>query len=214
MRPRIILACLLCAAVPVFSAQAQTAAQPAAQAPQPADIEIETLRIRGLVDSVNVGSISLQLSRGVSVHVDLNADTPMFIVSRMEPRELSPGVRLRVRTSTGPQGANVAIDVIAMSGEQPGPAEVEAIPELTFQGALKGQEDANDEKTLVLSDKGADRRVNLAPETAFWRLRPAGLRELKPGMSLSVVIIKNGDGDPIPQRAVFGAPIAGAPLPL
>ena len=44
--------------------------------------------------------------------------------------------------------------------------------------------------------------------------RPAGLRDLKPGMALSVVILKDANGDALPQRAVFGAPIAGALLPL
>jgi hypothetical protein len=217
MRPRLILSLLFCAALPMLDAQsvrAQAHIDAQSDAPATSAATIETLRIRGLVDSVNVGSILLQLSRGVSVQVDLYADTPMFIASRMEPKDLAPGARLRVSTRTGAQGANVALEVMTMSNAQAGAAEADALPELTFQGALKAQEEEGGEQTLVLADKGSDRRVNISPDTTYWRLRPAGLRDLKPGMALSVVILKDANGDSLPQRAVFGAPIAGVLLPL
>lgn len=212
MRLPLVFSILLCAAAHT-GAYAQTdpgGADPAAkEAPAP-----ETLRIRGLVESVDSGSVALQLSQGISVKVELSQGTPMFVASRMDQKELVLGMRLRVRTRTGAQGANLAVEVMAMTGAQAGAAEIEALPELAFQGALKAQEEAAGERTLVLSEKGFDRRVNLGPETTFWRLRQAGLGELKPGMSLSVTMLRSPNGEARPQRAVFGASIAGAQLPL
>lgn len=211
MRLPPLFSVLFCAAVlsTALGAQAQTGADAAKEAPAP-----DALRIRGLVASVAPGAIALQLSKGISVKVELSQRTPMFAASRIEQKDLSPGTRLLARTRTGAQGANVAVDVMAMAEPQPGAAEAEALPELTFQGALKAQEESAGERTLVLTDKGADRRVTLGPETTFWRLRQAGLDELKPGMSLSVVIIRDASGEARPQRAVFGPGIPGAQLPL
>lgn len=208
---------LLCAAA--IGAQGLSFAQPAPdnapagesanEAPAP-----ESLRIRGLVESVASGTVGLQLSQGISVKVELSETTPTFMASAMGQKELATGMRLRVRTRTGAQGANIAVEVMAMSEAQASAAEAGALPELTFQGALKAQEEVAGERTLVLTEKGFDRRVNLGPETTFWRLRQAGLNELKPGMSLSVVILRSPAGEARPQRAVFGASIAGAQLPL
>lgn len=218
---RLPLMLVLCAATYV-GAYAQTApdAAPANPAAAPADPTAkeapapETLRIRGLVESVDSGSVSLQLSQGISVKVDLSESTPLFVASAMDQKELALGARLRVRTRTGAQGANIAVEVMAMSEQEASAAEADALPELTFQGSLKAQEEAADERTLVLSEKGFDRRVTLGPETTFWRLRQASLAELKPGMSLSVTMLRGPAGEARPQRAVFGASVAGAQLPL
>lgn len=216
---RLSLIALLCAVIwsPSLSvdsgahAQAGTEGAPGAAKEAPAP---DALRIRGLVASVESGSVALQLSQGISVKVELSQRTPMFLANSIEQKDLSLGTRLLARTRTGAQGANVAIEVMAMAEPQPGAAEAEALPELTFQGVLKTQEESAGERTLVLTEKGVDRRVTLGPETSFWRLRQAALDELKPGMSLSVVILRDAGGEPRPQRAVFGPGIAGAQLPL
>lgn len=215
MRLPPLFSVLFCAAVAstALSAHAQTGPEGAPGAAKEGPT-LDALRIRGHVMSVDSGAIALQLSQGISVKVELSQHTPMFSANRIEQKDLSLGTRLLARTRTGAQGANIAVEVMAMLQLQPGAAEAEALPELTFQGALKAQEESAGERTLVLTEKGVDRRVTIGPETTFWRLSQAGLDELKPGMSLSVVILREANGETRPQRAVFGPGIPGAQLPL
>lgn len=173
--------------------------------------------------SVSAGAVSLELSRGLSLRLDLAPDAPMFFVSRIDPAELKAGARLRLRVKSGGQGsaAATAVEAMAMEDAPAGAraaaqteAEGEILPELTMQGAFKAIEREGEDRTLVLVDRGADRRLALTSETTFWRLRRAGLDELKPGMSLSVVMRKKPDAAPKTHRAVFGQSIPGADLPL
>ncbi|MBX9759632.1 MAG: hypothetical protein K2Y29_12735 [Beijerinckiaceae bacterium] len=51
-------------------------------------------------------------------------------------------------------------------------------------------------------------------ETAFWRLQSAQLKDVKPGVLISVVIVRSPSGQAHAQRAVFGAAPTGSALPL
>ncbi|MDB5570013.1 MAG: hypothetical protein JWN93_1196 [Hyphomicrobiales bacterium] len=174
---------------------------------------LDNVRIRGQVETVEANSVAVLLSQGISLKIDLQDTTPIFAVTRAELKDLSAGADVRVRTRSAPQGGLVAADVLVLSGALP-IASSEALAELTMQGAYKAQDETNGEKVLVLTEKGGDRRVAVAQETTYWRLRPAALNEIKPGMALSVLIVKEADGKAQTMRAVFGSPATGTLLPL
>jgi hypothetical protein len=175
---------------------------------------LDNVRIRGQVEAVEPNSVAVLLSQGISLKIDLRDTTPIFAITRAELKDISAGADLRVRTRTAPQGGGlVAADVLVMSGTLP-PSSNEALSELNMQGAFKAQDETNGEKVLVLSDKGSDRRIPVGQETSYWRLRAAALNEIKPGMALSVLIVKEPDGKAQATRAVFGSPTPGSLLPL
>lgn len=186
-------------------------AQGPAAAPSQSGAASDLMRIRGEVESAQPGAISLQLSRGLSLRLQLAADAPLFLAARLDPSALASGAFVRLRVKTGPQGAPAAVEVMAMEET---PADGALLPELTMQGAFKALEKDGEERVVAVVDRGAELRVAVTPETTFWRLRRARLEELKPGMSLSVVLRKSAEGAPVAWRAVFGETIPGANLPL
>lgn len=222
----------VCVCLHEARAQAPAPSPPAPSPPAPAPSAAsapatgspgESVRFRGLVMSVSAGAVSLELSRGLSLRLDLAPDAPMFFVSRIDPAELKVGARLRLRVKSGGQGsaAATAVEAMAMEDAPAGAraaaqteAEGEILPELTMQGAFKAIERAGEDRMLAFVDRAAERRVALTSETTFWRLRRAGLEELKPGMSLSVVMRKDPGAPPKTHRAVFGQSIPGVDLPL
>jgi hypothetical protein len=226
MRRRLALSLWLAVFAPAWGAGAW--AQPAATPPDvsasaPSAGAGDLVRIRGRVESVSSGAVRLELSRGLWLRIDLSPDAPMFFVHRLDMKQIAPGARLRLRVKIAGQGAVAAVEVMAMedakSAREPASesalqAEGEVLPELTLQGRFKAQEQEGEERTLVLADRGADRRVALTSQTTYWRLRPARLEDLKPGMSLSAVMRKNAEGRVVTQRAVFGDADSSADLPL
>jgi len=201
---------------------AGVSAQGPLSAPSQSGAGTGLMRIRGEVESVQPGAVALQLSRGLSLRLDLGASAPLFFATRLNPADLAAGARLRLRVKTGLQGATAAVEVMAMEEARGAPVASDAeaqgdndiLPELTMQGAFRALEKEGEDRVLVVVDRGAERRVAVTQETTFWRLRRARIEDLKPGMSLSVVMRKAANGEPVAWRAVFGETIPGANLPL
>jgi len=184
----------------------EAAAKPAPEPPV-------NLRIRGEVESVDAGGVVVQMSRGISLRVDLEARTPILSASRIAITDVRPGADLRIRTRTGTGGTTVASDVLVVEATKIPAADLE-LSDLTVRGALKSIEKGEQGQVLVLSEKGTDRRLATSRETAFWRINRAQIGDIKPGVSLSVVIVREPSGSARPERAVFGTTPAGALLPL
>jgi len=188
------------------AAAPEAAAKPAPEAPV-------TLRIRGQVESVDAGGVVVQMSTGISLRVDLDAETPILSAARIKIADVKRGADLRIRTRTATGGTTVASDVLVVEAPKvPGP-DLE-LSGLSLRGELKGIEKSEDGQVLVLSEKGGDRRLPLSRETSFWRIDRAQIGDIKSGVSLSVVIVREPGGSAKPERAVFGTTPAGALLPL
>jgi hypothetical protein len=183
-----------------------TTAKPAEKAE-----EGDMLRIRGQVESVDETGARVQLSKGISIRVDIAPDTPVFSVNRISMSELAAGSQIGIRITASPiSGENsVAADVLALGGFVPG-----ELTGLNVRGVFKSLEKSGDKPALVVTDRGADRRFTLTKETAVWRLQPGRLRDIKAGEMISVLIVRDPSGQARAQRAVFGASPSGGQLPL
>lgn len=188
-------------------------ADPAAKPARPAEKadDNDTLRIRGQIESVDAAGVSVQLSKGLSIRVDIAPETPVFSAMRISQGDLAAGADVGVRTlAPSTAGENsVAADVLSFA--MPAPA---GIGSFGVRGAYKSIDKSGEKPLLVVSEGGADRRFVLTSETTFWRVQQAHLKDVKPGGSISVVIVREPSGHAHAQRVVFGPAPTGVALPL
>lgn len=184
---------------------------PAPSTQKPAQDETEALRIRGLVETADENGVTVQLSKGISIRVDIGADTPVYVVNRIQASDLQDGAALSVRTRAAQAvGENTsALEVLAVALTPP----VE-FPGMNVNGKFKAMEKADDKSVLVVSERSGDRRLSVSNETSFWRLQSAALKDVKPGVSISVLVGPGAGGGAGARRAVFGSTPPGAALPL
>ncbi|MFN3892788.1 MAG: hypothetical protein ACK4MV_20515 [Beijerinckiaceae bacterium] len=183
-----------------------------AQAAQkPAEEESSAIRIRGLVESADAAGVTVQLSKGLSVRVDIAGNTPVYSVARIAISDLQSGAALGVRTRAAQGvGENTrALEVLSLEA-----APAEQFPGMNVNGAFKSIDKSGENTVLIVSEKGADRRLTVTPETSIWRLRSAALKDVKPGVSISVLVARDATGEAGARRAVFGSPPPGTMLPL
>lgn len=230
--PAHALALLLCVAAGAAQAQAPRAQEepatpsaPAPSKPAPADPaqaqkpddkekpdESSALRIRGIVDVADDKGVMVQLSKGISIRVNIEPGTPVFSATRISASDLKKGANIGVRTrNPAVAGENTAaVEVVALE-----PAAAERLTELSVKGALKTMDKSGENQVLVVTESGgADRRLAIGKETTFWRIQPAALKDVKPGVLVSVLIVRDSSGDASAQRAVFGSAPPGGMLPL
>lgn len=199
----------MCLSLGPASAQTPTPSPPAAEKPQ--QPEPDALRVRGLVDSVDQNGVVVQLSKGITLRVDLGSDVPVYSAARIKREEVKSGENLGVRTraALGTGEAIAAGEVLISPGTsdfRPG--------DMNVVGAFRSIDQSGERPLLVLAEKGAERRVALTDETTFWRLASARLKEVKAGMSISILLTRLPDAPAKAERAVFGSPPPGAMLPL
>lgn len=182
-----------------------TAAKPA-EKPDEGDM----VRIRGQVESADATGARVQLSKGISIRVDIDADTPVFSAVRIALGDLPAGAQVGVRATAAPvAGENgIAADVLAL-----GPSAPSELAGLNVRGAYKALDKSGEKPVLVVTERNADRRFTLTNETTYWRLQPAQLKDLKAGELISVLIVRDRSGHARAQRAVFGSSPGGM-LPL
>lgn len=208
-RAAIAVCALVCAYAPIGEASAQTSSQQAADKPQAA--EPETVRIRGLVESVDERGVVVQLSQGINIRVDLQSDVPIFAAQRIRRDDLKAGdnivVRTRAAQATGEPA--VASEVLASPQDSAFPKGDSSVV-----GAFRTINASGERPLLTISDKDAERRIPLTNETSFWRLRPANIADVRAGMSMSILITREDSKPARVERAMFGSPAPGAMLPL
>lgn len=178
----------------------------------------DSLRIRGVVERADDTGVVVELSKGLSIRVDLPADVRAMQVRRLAADQVQAGVAVRARTRVGAASAGspalmLAVDVLTLEGD-PSFADAIDADELPARGALKSLERTGEGTVLTLVEKAAERRLQSTLETTFWRLQAASAKDIRPGQQLSVLIVRGGDGRARVERVVFGAVPAGTPLPL
>lgn len=198
-------------ASPPAPAAPSSPASPATEKPSDKPDENNVLRIRGQVESIDADGVKVQLSKGISIRVDIAADTPVFSAARISMNELPAGAEVGVRSLAAPAAGDtsLAADVLSLGAAPPGD-----IAGLNVRGVFKSIDKSGEKPALVVAERGADRRFTLTNETTFWRLQNAQLKDLKAGELISVLIVREPSGHARAQRAVFGSPATGGMLPL
>lgn len=187
------------------SAPAETAAKPKA-----AD-ESEAVRIRGLVEKVDATGVVVQLSQGISIRVDVDSKAPVYAATRLALNDLKPGDSVGVRTRAAATAGDTvtAIEVILMPDEG-----APSLTDMNMSGAFKALDKAGDAPLLTVADGSAERKAAVTNETSVWRLRRASIADVKAGVTISILVGRDGAGVAQTQRILFGAPPAGSMLPL
>ena len=169
------------------------------------------MRIRGLVETANATGVVVKLSQGISIRVDIEAQAPVFVAARLALADVKVGDNVGVRTRAAlASGENVtATEIITLP-------EAEALGSMgmSISGSFKSFDKTPERPVLTLTEGAAERKVTVTNETTFWSLRPASVADLKPGVSISILVGRNPGGSAHTQRIVFGTPPAGSMLPL
>lgn len=177
---------------------------------------IENMRIRGSIQRVDGQTLVVDLSKGLSVRVEIQDSTPILVASHMDLAKMPIGADLRIRTRSGTQGATVATEVMMLKGKiEALPGEDNVLSDISVEGALMSVETDEGEKVIMVSEKGGGkRRIEVGKETAFWRLEVASIDKIKPGMAMSVMIVREPNQPARASRVVVGKALTGAALPL
>ncbi len=178
--------------------------------PKAAD-ESEAVRIRGLVETTDTNGVVVQLSQGISIRVDISSQAPVYAAARLAITDIKVGDSVGVRTLS----ANTAGDAVAATEVIVMPDEGTLSPiGMSVTGAFKSLDKDGDRRVLIVTDGSSERKVTVTNETSVWRLRRASVSEVKPGVSISILVGRNDAGVAETQRIVFGSPPAGTILPL
>ncbi|MDP2358978.1 MAG: hypothetical protein Q8M31_23370 [Beijerinckiaceae bacterium] len=209
---RITLMMTVLSSVAIAQTQTPPAPAPAQDTTKPkAPDESEAVRIRGLVETADANGVVVQLSQGITIRVDILSQAPVYAAARLALTDIKVGESVGVRTRA-PQTAGEAVaatEVIVMPDE-----DTLSPIGMSVTGAFKSLDKDGERAILVVTDGSAERRVTLTNETSVWRLRRASVSDVKPGVSISVLVGRNDAGVAETQRIVFGSPPAGAILPL
>lgn len=209
-----VRATLVLALSSIAMAQSPTPTEPApaesAAKPTAAD-ESEAVRIRGLVETVDATGVIVQLSQGITIRVDVDSTAPVFAATRLALSDLKLGDSVGVRTRAAATAGDTvtATEVILMPDE--------GAPSLTgmnMSGAFKALDKAGDAPLLTVTEGSAERKAAVTNETSVWRLRRASITDVKAGVTISILVGRDGAGVAQTQRILFGSPPAGSMLPL
>jgi hypothetical protein len=192
-------------AAPASPAPSQETSKPAAQD------ESAAVRIRGLVEKVDEQGVVVQLSQGITLRVNIWPQAPVYSASRMELAQLQSGADVSIRTRAAQAaGENqLAAEVLSIASMKAAP-----FPGAYVNGVIKLIDRSEKRPVLVVAEGKSVRRLTVTDETTFWRLQIGALADVKPAMSISVLISQDKAGGGSAQRVVFGSPPPGSMLPL
>lgn len=195
---------------PAFAQSPPSSAQGAPKPPADNSGENAALRIRGIVEQADEGGVVVQLSKGINIRADIGSEAACFSATRIAIADLQQGEHLAIRARAAQAAGDTtsALEVLSVSTDQ---SPQFAAPGVT--GVLKAIE-RTDNTVLVVTEGGADRRLSVTKETSFWRLKPAALKDVKPGMSISVLITRDASGATASRRVVFASGQEGVAPPL
>jgi hypothetical protein len=195
--------------VAVAQSPAPSPAEAAAKSKAPD--ESEAVRIRGLVEKADATGVVVQLSKGISIRVDIDALSPVYAAARLAVTDLKVGDSLGVRT----QAATAAGEIMAATEVIIMPDDGALNPSgMTINGAFKALDKADDRPVLTVMEGSAERKAAITSETSVWRLRRASIADVKAGVAISILVARDGAGVAHTKRVLFGSPPAGAMLPL
>ncbi|MBX9759631.1 MAG: hypothetical protein K2Y29_12730 [Beijerinckiaceae bacterium] len=156
----LLLASALGAGAAFSQAPAPAPARPPAASPteKPADKtdESDTLRIRGQVESADASGVTVLLSQGLSIRVDIAPDTPVFSAARISQGDLAAGAEIGVRTLAPPASGENSLAADVLSFAMPAPADMGSF---SVRGAYKSIDKSGEKPLLVVTEGGADRRL-------------------------------------------------------
>lgn len=169
-----------------------SAAPAVAQAPS-------RVRVRGRVEKIEAGRLSVATADSGVVNVQLSEGFALSSLEKASAADIKPGMFVGAGALPQPDGVLKAVQVTIfpenLRGTGEGHRAWDVLPESTMTNANVSEAVAGvNGAVLTLAYKGGEKKLVFAPDTLFLKLGPADAAELKVGAEVSLFADKAADG--------------------
>jgi len=161
-------------------------------------------RLRGKIDAISADAMELTLRNGSKAQVKLPGDIRVTYLTVAQPSDIKEGSYIGTVSVPNPDGTWKALEVQvfppSMRGLGEGSREWDLVPQSTMTNGTIGSLVASNGRTIVVTYKGGEKRVNVPDDVPFVSYEPADRAALTMGAN----VIVNG------TRATDGVVTAGS----
>ncbi len=185
---------------------------------QPAEAQTAPpTRIRGTIEAVAPGKLSVKTRDGQSVDIKLNDPLTVLTVKPVDLATIGTNDYVGIATRTGPGGTMQAIEVLvfpeAMRGVGEGSSPWDLEPGSTMtNGSVSGAVKSSSALELTVAYKGGSKVIEVAPGAPVVTFAPAQASDLKPGAKVFLGAAKAADGSLSAGRVVVGTNGVAPPM--
>src|SRR3954452_2667388 len=156
-------------------------------------------RVRGTIESVDGGTLTVKSRSGEDVKLKMTGDIRVVGIVKIALSDIKVGSFIGTTTVPGPDGANNAVEVHVfpedMRGTGEGSRTYDLKPDSSMTNATVAQSAVgNDGHTLLIKYKGGEKKVVVGPDTPVVTYVPADKSDLKPGARVIAFMKKLPDG--------------------
>ncbi len=189
----------------IFAAALLASSIVAAQTAPPAS---PTVRLRGTIEKLEPGFVTIKERRGETIKLIMAENTPMNEVYPIKLEDIKAGGYVGTAAVPGPNGTLDAVEVHVFMESQRGTGEGhnpwDLLPESTMTNATVADlAVAPNGRTLTLKYKGGEKVVNVKEGAPVVTYRPAEKSLLMVGAKV-LIIAQEKDGKPTALRMTIG----------
>jgi len=159
----------------------------------------ETVRVRGTVETVDGGKLTVKTREGSSTAIKLNDNWKVTGVAKASIDDIKAGDFVGIASLPKSRGGDGAVEVLifpaAMKGTGEGSYPWDLKPNSTMTNATvtNAVKDV-DGRTVTVTYQGKEKKISVAEDTTIVTFAAAAQSDLKPGMTVFVPSQKAEDG--------------------
>jgi Domain of unknown function (DUF5666) len=166
-------------------------------------------RIRGTIDSVDGGTLSVTARDGSKQKISVASDVVVTGLVKTTLADVKPGSYIGVTGMPQADGTQKAIAIHIFPESARGTAEgfrqYDLRPNSTMTNATVAQEvQANDGTSLSVKYKDGEKKVTVTPDTPIVNFVDGNKNELKAGAKIIAFVTKESDGSLLSKRVLVG----------
>ena len=176
------------------------------------------LRVRGTIDQIEAGMMTIKSREGVTLKVKLTDDGNVVALEKASLADIKPNSYVGSTAMPQPDGSWKAVEVHifpeAMRGTGEGDRPYDYKPQSTMtngtvnnvgKSTVTGTVASEDGATLTLSYKDGSKKIDVTPETVIVTYTPGSRDELKPGARIYIpAATRQADGTLMTARINVG----------
>jgi len=147
--------------------------------------------IRGTIDKIDGGIVSIKQANGADVHVKLLDDAKVFGVQAGTIADIKPNDFIGVGAMPQPDGSQKAIQVTIFAESQRGTGEGfrpwDRPGSTMTNGTAENPVASANGQVVTVKYKGGEQKIIIGPDATIRRYVPGNKDELKPGAHVSIV---------------------------
>jgi hypothetical protein len=166
-------------------------------------------RLRGAIEAIDGGSVTIKTREGASVPVKLAENWTVALVVPIAISDIKQGSFVGIASLKGPDGTLNALEVLvfpeAARGSNEGHYPWDLQPESMMTNATVATVDAvSDGQKLTLNYKGGTQVINVKPNTPVVTFAPGERSDAKVGGKVLVAATRGADGSSNAARILVG----------